>query len=276
MHSFACDVKHSGIEAARCLPFITMHLVLYLFPADSLTLSGWFFDSFQLILWLLAVDSLIIYSWFFDSFQLILWLFPVDSLTLSSWLFNSFRLILWFFPVDFWLFPVGSLTLPSWLFYSSQLILWQFPVDSLTSSSWFFDSFRLNLTFNLSLWLFPVDSLTLSRWFFDSSVDSLTPSSWFFDSFQLILWLLPVDFPRREGRGYMMSPPCLESQGFQFDPTFLYIISSFVLLHSLVALSVLSFSAFGTFSWFIFPQTSIFRKVGYFVWLLLAVRRWVF
>ena len=34
------------------------------------------------------------------------------------------------------------------------------------------------------------------------------------------------------------SPPCLESQGFQFDPTFLYYISSLVLLPSAVALSV--------------------------------------
>ena len=44
----------------------------------------------------------------------------------------------------------------------------------------------------------------------------------------------------------MMSPPCLESQGFQFDPTFLY--NLLFLLPSTVALSVLSYSAFGPFS----------------------------
>ena len=53
--------------------------------------------------------------------------------------------------------------------------------------------------------------------------------------------------PRREARGFLLSPPCLESQGCQFDPTFLY-VSSLVLLPSLVPLSVLSFSAFGSFS----------------------------
>ena len=57
---------------------------------------------------------------------------------------------------------------------------------------------------------------------------------------------------RREAGGFLMSPPCLEveSQGCQFDPTFLYYISSLVLLPSPVALSVfiLSFSAFGPFS----------------------------
>ena len=50
-----------------------------------------------------------------------------------------------------------------------------------------------------------------------------------------------------------MFPPCLESHGSQFDPTFLlysYIISSLVLLPSRVALSGLSFSAFGPFSSF--------------------------
>ena len=46
-------------------------------------------------------------------------------------------------------------------------------------------------------------------------------------------------------------PSCLGSQGFQFDPTFL--CPFFSLLPSPVALSVLSFSAFGPFSWFLFP-----------------------
>ena len=45
------------------------------------------------------------------------------------------------------------------------------------------------------------------------------------------------------GQGFLMSPPCLESRGFQFYPTFM---SSFVL-------SVLSFSAFGPFSRLLFP-----------------------
>ena len=48
------------------------------------------------------------------------------------------------------------------------------------------------------------------------------------------------------GQGFLMSSPCLESQGCQFDPTFLY--SSPVLLPSPLALSVLSCSAFGPFS----------------------------
>ena len=30
---------------------------------------------------------------------------------------------------------------------------------------------------------------------------------------------------RREAGGFLMSPPCLESQGFQFDSTFLYLLS---------------------------------------------------
>ena len=56
--------------------------------------------------------------------------------------------------------------------------------------------------------------------------------------------------PRREAGGFLMSPRSLESQGDQFDPTFLYIyiLYPLVLLPSPVALSVLSFSAFGPFS----------------------------
>ena len=45
--------------------------------------------------------------------------------------------------------------------------------------------------------------------------------------------------PRREAGGFMMSPPCLDSQGCQFDPTFVLYIISIVLLPSPVALSVL-------------------------------------
>ena len=30
---------------------------------------------------------------------------------------------------------------------------------------------------------------------------------------------------RREAGGFLMSPPCLESQGCQFDPKFLYLLS---------------------------------------------------
>ena len=45
----------------------------------------------------------------------------------------------------------------------------------------------------------------------------------------------------------MMSPPHLESQGFQFDATFLYLLF-LIVLPSPVALSVLSFYAFGTLS----------------------------
>ena len=41
--------------------------------------------------------------------------------------------------------------------------------------------------------------------------------------------------PLKGGRNVLMSPPCLESQGFQFEVTFLYL---FVLLPSPVALSV--------------------------------------
>ena len=55
--------------------------------------------------------------------------------------------------------------------------------------------------------------------------------------------------PQKCGWVFLMSIPGLESQGFRFDPTFLYMyISSFVLLPSPVALSILSFSAFGPFS----------------------------
>ena len=49
--------------------------------------------------------------------------------------------------------------------------------------------------------------------------------------------------PWREDGRFLMSPPCLESQGCQFDPIFLY-ISSLVLLPSPVALSVLSLFCF--------------------------------
>ena len=44
--------------------------------------------------------------------------------------------------------------------------------------------------------------------------------------------------PRREARGFLMYPECLESQGCQFDPTSLYL---HVLLPSPVALSLILF-----------------------------------
>ena len=53
--------------------------------------------------------------------------------------------------------------------------------------------------------------------------------------------------PPKGGLGFLMSPPCMEFQGCQFDPTFLY-ISSLFFLPSPVTLSSLSFSAFGPFS----------------------------
>ena len=52
--------------------------------------------------------------------------------------------------------------------------------------------------------------------------------------------------PPKGGWGFLMSPPCLESQAVSLIP--LFYISSLVLLPSPVALSVLSFSAFGLFS----------------------------
>ena len=67
------------------------------------------------------------------------------------------------------------------------------------------------------------------------------------------LWLLSTVTPWRETGRFLMSPLCLESQGCQFDPTFLLYISSLVLLPSPVVLSVWSFSAFGPFSWSLFP-----------------------
>ena len=52
--------------------------------------------------------------------------------------------------------------------------------------------------------------------------------------------------PPKGGRGFLMSPPCLDLRAASLIP--LFYISSFVLLPSPVALSVLSFSTFGTFS----------------------------
>ena len=34
-----------------------------------------------------------------------------------------------------------------------------------------------------------------------------------------------IVLPPKGGRGFLMSPPCLESQGCPFDPTFLYLLS---------------------------------------------------
>ena len=38
-----------------------------------------------------------------------------------------------------------------------------------------------------------------------------------------------VDPPPKGGRGFLMSPLCLEPQGFQFDPAFLYLPFLFTL-----------------------------------------------
>ena len=61
----------------------------------------------------------------------------------------------------------------------------------------------------------------------------------------------------RPGGVWCLTPPCLESQGCQFDPTRYIYISSLVLLPNPVALSVLSFSAFGPFSWLLSPPPVI-------------------
>ena len=62
----------------------------------------------------------------------------------------------------------------------------------------------------------------------------------------------------------LMSPPCLESEGWKFDPTFF--ISS-LLFSSSAALSVLSFSAFGPFTWPLSLNLH-FLKGRLFVWLV--------
>ena len=56
---------------------------------------------------------------------------------------------------------------------------------------------------------------------------------------------LSIYLSRSEAGGFMMSPPSLESQRCQFDPTFLYLLFC---LPSPAAISVLSFSAFDPFS----------------------------
>ena len=40
-----------------------------------------------------------------------------------------------------------------------------------------------------------------------------------------VYFSLSASVLRREAGGSLMSPPCLESQGFQFDPAFLYLLS---------------------------------------------------
>ena len=66
----------------------------------------------------------------------------------------------------------------------------------------------------------------------------------------LVLLLLRLLLLTPEGKpgDFCSLPPCLESQGCKFDPTFLYLLSCQILLPSPVALSALSFSAFGPFS----------------------------
>ena len=77
---------------------------------------------------------------------------------------------------------------------------------------------------------------------------------------------LHLDFPRREAGVFLMSPPCLESQGCQFDPTFIYLLLFFCLALSLFLsypFLLLTHSP-GLF----FPKPHFFRKVSSFVWLL--------
>ena len=54
-------------------------------------------------------------------------------------------------------------------------------------------------------------------------------------------------FVSHEAGGFLMSPPCLDSQGCQFDPSFLYLLSCSSAKNP-AAIFVLSFSAFGPFS----------------------------
>ena len=77
-------------------------------------------------------------------------------------------------------------------------------------------------------------------------------------------------FPPKGGCGFLMSPPCLESQGLSVWSHLSIIISSFVLLLSPVAFSVfLSFSGFGPFSWHLFSLNLHFPKgLRSFVWRL--------
>ena len=53
-------------------------------------------------------------------------------------------------------------------------------------------------------------------------------------SLTVVLIVLDEDvrllLPRREAGGFLMYPPCLESQGYQFDPTFMYLLLFFCLV----------------------------------------------
>ena len=131
-----------------------------------------------------------------------------------------------------------------------------------------------------------------------------------------LLWMAEAPTPRsalllnsplycapKGGWAFLIYPPCMESQGC---PLISHSICSFLpkggrwfwclppvwnlravslipfycifflVLPSLVAFSVLSFSTFVPFSWPLFSQTSIFWKVSSFVWLVFwAVWSWV-
>ena len=73
----------------------------------------------------------------------------------------------------------------------------------------------------------------------------------------------------REAGDFWCLPPVWNFRATCLIP--LFYISSLVLLSNPFALSVLFFSTFGPFSWPLFPWTSIFWKVGSFVWLLFVV-----
>ena len=80
----------------------------------------------------------------------------------------------------------------------------------------------------------------LESWVMGSTTILLLTSSLLMQCSSLLAHTITQDFSRRREAGDSdLSPPFLESQDCQFDPTFLYYISSLVLLPSLVTLSVL-------------------------------------
>ena len=84
-----------------------------------------------------------------------------------------------------------------------------------------------------------------------------------------------LPYPPKGGRGFLCLAPVWNFRAVSLIPPFY--ISSFVPLPSPVALSVLSFSAFGPLSWLLFLETSISRKVGSWIcFVFWPVRRWVF
>ena len=103
-------------------------------------------------------------------------------------------------------------------------------------------------------------------------------------SFSCFIYVCPffalLNTPLKGGRGFLMFPPCLESQGCQFDPTFLYLFfcSSAQSCCSL-CLILFCFRSIVLTSFFLNLHL---RKLGAFVWHLVflvifwAVTRWVF